>query len=201
MPPRSCINASVCVHVCVQCVCVYMWTCVRCPKRPTVRSERGWCRKINASVTAEPCQGGRVTHYPSDQPSPTQTHERKRTHEHTQMAAAVRSFCKLFPLLIHRSPFPAFVNFVHTLFSSSSCLSFVLLSGFLSGLMKYITRVLLSLVENACCIKWIDCLWLIFMVRAWRMYGQRGDGMWWRLKRGQILQLPPNWFPLVWWRE
>lgn len=187
--------------LCVCSVCVYICGRVSIAPRGPLSDQRGadvgrlmlvW-RQNHARE-----EGSLITHLTSHlQPK----HMKENAHTNMQMAAAMRSFCKLFPLLIHRSPFPAFVNFVHTLLSSSSCLSFVLLSGFLSGLMKYITRVLLSLVENACCIKWIDCLWLIFMVRARRMYGQRGDGMWWRLKRGQILQLPPNWFPLVWWRE
>lgn len=111
-----------------------------------------------------------------------------RPQTHMQMAAAIRSFCKLFAVLIHR---PLFL-LLSALSSPPFPVCLFSTSRILSGLMKYIAIVLLTLGENAWCIKCIDCLWLIFMVRVRRMYGQRGDGMWWRQERGQILQLLPN---------
>lgn len=129
------IIATWLMHQCLW-VCVYKHVC--CPKRPTVGSERGWCRKINTGMTAEPCQGGSVTHYPSDQSSSVQTHKSKCTHKYTQTAGAVRNFCKLFSISTH--------HFVSCTFYCSFPLRFFILK---SGLMKYITIAWLSLRENA----------------------------------------------------
>lgn len=99
------------------------------------------------------------------------------------MAAAIRSFCKLFSVLIHHPLFLLLLT-LSALFSLPFPVCLSSASRILSGLMKCIIIVSLGLGENFWCLKWIDCLWLIFMVRVWRMYRQRGDGMWWRHKRG-----------------
>lgn len=113
---------------------------------------------------------------------------------------------------LHRGLSERLYIFIHCLFSQHLlkqsalpcspfpvCLSSA--SPIWSGWLKYVTLVVFSFRKNAWCIKWIDHLRHIFMVRLSWIYGQREDGMRWRQKRGQILQLPPNWFPLVWWRE
>lgn len=95
-------------------------------------------------MKAESCQEGRVTHYPSDWSPPTKTQNQTQTNTHIQLAAATRNFCKRFSILIHCPLFLLLLTF-STLSSPPLpvCLSSAI--RILSGLMKYITGVLLSL--------------------------------------------------------
>lgn len=70
--------------------------------------------EINPCVKAESRQEGRVM---SGRPLLNKRHERIHPKDDG-------GWNKLFPILIHRSLFPAFVKFTHALLPSSSCLSF-----------------------------------------------------------------------------
>lgn len=122
-------------------------------------------------MKAESCQEGRVTHYPSDWSPPSKTQNKTQTNTHIQLAAAIRNLSTDLHLN-SLSPFPAFVNFFHTLLPSFSCLSFVCNTAFIwTDEIHY--RSLVKLRGKTPAVQNELTFWLILMVSVWRMYGQR----------------------------